>query len=255
MNVPESVFTGKNRIHFSQLESTNVYALDLVSKTKPPEGSCIVADYQTGGIGQFGRKWHSRPGENLLVSFVFYPSFLTLHNQFMLNIVAALAVRQLAGDYVADISIKWPNDIYCDHRKLAGILIQNLIRGDRFTATVIGIGLNLNQMEFDPDLPNPVSLRSVTAMTFERDKILDQLSYYLENYWLMLKKGNHSGLMETYNEALYLKGIWSEFELENTGLVRAKIIGIDDEGKLQLQTTDGSVRICNMGEARYTLQV
>jgi len=95
----------------------------------------------------------------------------------------------------------------------------------------------------------------VTAMTFERDKILDQLSYYLENYWLMLKKGNHSGLMETYNEALYLKGIWSEFELENTGLVRAKILGIDDEGKLQLQTTDGSVRICNMGEARYTLQV
>ncbi len=251
MSRPDSMFTGKNRIHFTELESTNTYALNLISKINPPEGTCITADYQTGGIGQFGRSWHSQASENLLVSYILYPHFLNVRDQFLLNVVASLAVLHTVRPMLQKVAVKWPNDIYAGSQKLAGILIQNLLRGEKISATVIGIGLNINQTVFDPLLPNPTSLSLATGQTWDRDDVLSRLSWHLENHWLALRGDKHRSLMREYHDALYLIGEWAVFFISGAGETTARIVGVNREGRLQLEDQNGRMLSCNFGEVRF----
>ena len=156
--------------HFRVLDSTNTYALKLLSQIRPKAGTLISADYQTTGRGQMGRDWHSAPGLNLCLSCILYPE-TNAQNQFAISMAVALAVRDTVADFINQerVKIKWPNDIYVGDKKIAGILIQTSIHGNVIIYCVAGIGLNVNETDFPAELPNPTSLKLETTETLDRD--------------------------------------------------------------------------------------
>ena len=144
-----TLFVGKVIHHFEQLPSTNEYATDFITKNKPSEGTVISASNQTAGRGQHDSIWESTANQNLTLSIVFYPTFLLPKHQFWLSQAIALGVRDfIAMNTNKKVFIKWANDIYIEHKKVAGILIQNSISGTAIMNSTVGIGININQSEF-----------------------------------------------------------------------------------------------------------
>lgn len=252
MNVPETLFTGKNAIFLPEVDSTNAHALDLLSKTNPQEGTCIFSDYQTAGRGQIGRYWHSSQGKNLLISYIFYPKFIKVTDQFLLNIVASLAVYDVICQYTTDVKIKWPNDIYVNDKKIAGILIQSLLRSNEIRACVIGIGINVNENSFPEILPNPTSLFQLKGANFECESIRLQLSSRLEYYYLKMKGLHYNYLKELYLNAMYRFGIPADYKLLDDRIIHGTITGIDDSGKL-LISRNGTIMHFDFREISFLI--
>ncbi len=232
MNIPASLFTGKNRIYFPELDSTNTYAMDVIAKTNPPEGTCIYTDFQTAGRGQIGRCWHSKAGDNLLLSYIFYPRALNVSSQFYLNIVSSLAVLDVLKMWCPDAKIKWPNDLYVGNNKIAGILVQNTLRGFYIKSTVIGIGLNINQNRFPADLPNPTSLFLETGVLKNKNEIMQWLDARLEYHYLRLQASQWNSLRNDYLSDMYKLHEWAFFRSPGKPKFLGKITGIDEQGKL-----------------------
>src|ERR1035441_10550859 len=146
----QTLFIGKNLITLDSVASTNNFAKDMLSNTRPVEGTAIMAKEQYAGRGQMGNAWETESGKNLTCSFILYPEFLEADKQFFLNMAVALAVKDFCEHVLHDeIKIKWPNDIYYHDKKLGGILIENSISGNKISSSVIGIGINVNQTAFD----------------------------------------------------------------------------------------------------------
>ena len=145
---------------FKSVDSTNEEARRRISEID--NLSVLSALEQTAGRGQRGNKWTSNAGENLMFSVVlkFSPEYsgLDARDQFVLNEIAALSVVDFLRSHGIHAQIKWPNDIYVGSRKICGILIENSLRGNRLSSSIIGIGLNINQRNFDVNLPNPTSM-------------------------------------------------------------------------------------------------
>lgn len=255
MNIMEALFTGKNIIHLTETESTNIYAMDVLAKTNPSEGTCVLADYQTGGRGQIGRYWNSEASKNILVSYIFYPNALQVHHQFFLNVISGLAVRDVVASFAINVYIKWPNDIYVDDRKIAGILVQNTLRESFIKSTVIGIGLNVNQTIFPIDIPNPTSLALLSDSDVDIDlhTVLALLSSRLEFYYLQLKNGHYNSLTENYLKHLYRKDEWAVFLDINGQIFSGKITGIDDQGRLKIEMESGELRVFGFREISFVL--
>ena len=221
-----------NNIILKQADSTNSYALELKSTAVFKEGLVVTADFQTGGKGQRGKEWESNRGENLLLSAVI-ESNISIDNQFDLNILSSLAVMDSLKSYDIDSQIKWPNDILVNKCKIAGILIQNLISKNRITHTVIGIGLNINQIEFTKFYPSATSIQKELGATINisdvKDSLLNALQLRLENYRL------NSALKDEYLSNLFQKDKVATFESNNQkfmGIIR----GLTKSGLLQIET-------------------
>lgn len=241
-----TLFTGKVYYRFDELPSTNDYALELIAKSRPPEGTAVSAAIQTAGRGQFGSKWESAPGQNLTISLIFYPAWLLPEAQFLLSMAAALAVRETveslrpAGAEAA-VAVKWPNDIYLDRRKTAGILIQNTLSGKQISASVIGIGLNVNQTDFPPELPNPSSLARAFNRTFDLDAVVERLFECLEKRYLQLRHGGTAAILSDYNAHLYRLNVPSAFRRTHDGADFNGIIrGAQADGRLMVETATGN---------------
>lgn len=251
MITPDTLFTGKNCIHFDEIHSTNVYASELISKTSPSEGTCIITDFQTAGRGQIGRYWHSERGKNLLISYIYYPVKLKVDDQFLLNIISGLAVYDVVAHYTNNVTIKWPNDIYVADKKIAGILVQNTLRADRIKSTIIGIGLNVNETEFPSELPNPTSLSLCTNESLKIDEIYSTLSKRLEFHYLKMKSGHYSELITNYHKLLYKMDIISSF-LDKDGLyIQGYIRSVNREGNLVIETLKGETRSFAFRELKF----
>ena len=145
-------------IKLDEIDSTNNYTSKLLANSNVIEGTVVVAKAQSSGRGQLSNQWESEYGKNILASFVFYPKFLPVQQQFLLSKVIALGVRDLLTLFVDKVKVKWPNDIYIDNKKVAGILIENSIMGHTLESSIAGVGININQTVFLSDAPNPVSL-------------------------------------------------------------------------------------------------
>ncbi len=187
--MPNTLFIGKVYLRFDELSSTNDHAAELLApehpshtKSKPAEGTVIRADSQSAGRGQFGSRWESAAGKNLTFSVILYPEWLEIEAQFYLSMAVALAVHNAVCEVYRGplpVQIKWPNDLYLGDQKMGGILIQNSLSGARIQSSIIGIGLNVNQLHFDPDLPNPVSLASASGHAFDLgDSVLPCIRQY-----------------------------------------------------------------------------
>jgi BirA family transcriptional regulator, biotin operon repressor / biotin---[acetyl-CoA-carboxylase] ligase len=232
-----TLFVGKVYLRFDEIASTNDYAKEILSKSKPAEGMVIRADNQSDGHGQFGSKWDSSRGENLLLSLILYPNFLELTSHFLLSACVALAVRDCVAEILPtyQVKIKWPNDIYINNKKVAGILIQNSVIGNHLQSSIVGIGLNINQLNFPDNLPNAGSLASVSGFPLDIDTIETNLFQQLEFRYLQLKKTNeHPNLLKNYHEYLFRIFEVTEFLYEDGTSFWGIVQGVTLDGKMQV---------------------
>jgi BirA family biotin operon repressor/biotin-[acetyl-CoA-carboxylase] ligase len=189
------------------VDSTNNYALAKVQAGEATHGSAYLAREQTAGKGQRGRRWLSRPGESILLSIVLEPLFLRANQQFLLTASVALAALDwLQSNCPGETSIKWPNDIYWRDRKAGGILTETLYRGKKIRYAVVGIGININQLTFPGDLPNPISLAQITGSQRSIPPLALELCAFLEHRYRQLQKGDSEILLKAYNASLYRRG-------------------------------------------------
>jgi BirA family biotin operon repressor/biotin-[acetyl-CoA-carboxylase] ligase len=240
-----------NILHHRELNSTNDYAKELLQHGRLPEGTVIVADYQTAGKGQDKNTWESEAGKNILVTMIFYPDFLDVSAQFNISISVALGIIDFLSEMLPgkELTIKWPNDIYVGREKIGGILINNEIMGKRFEHVIAGIGINVNQPKFSKEIPNPVSLSKITGKTYPLHEITVRLCDCVRIRYDQLRQASFEQLRNEYHENLLGMGEWREYiYLEKP--VTAKIKGVNGFGKLMLETEDGQIE-CDLKELVY----
>ena len=204
-NIISGLFVGQNFITLKGVDSTNNFLKDLASNSKPViEGTVIMADNQYAGRGQQQSGWHAQPGKNLTFSLLLKPHFLPVTEQFDLIRAVSLGVFDALEPLLGEkLKIKWPNDIYYADKKLGGMLIENLIQGDQIKNSIIGIGLNVNQDSFPPDLSNAVSLKQILHGDYDLKVLLSEICRHIEAWYLNLKAGKASFIRETYLKRLY----------------------------------------------------
>ncbi len=187
---------GAPLVELSTIDSTNIYAMAQIKEGLAKSGSCYRADFQTQGKGQHGRVWESSKGQNLLCTYILELKQLDStkkwvpEHQIGFSAAIALGIRDFYDALTnGDTKIKRPNDIYWRDRKAGGILIENLVRGTEWTWAVVGIGINVNQTQFSPDAPNPVSLKQITGRDWDIRSLQKELSSTLTTSiknWLQL---------------------------------------------------------------------
>jgi BirA family biotin operon repressor/biotin-[acetyl-CoA-carboxylase] ligase len=225
---------------FDSIDSTNTFAMDLLSKTNPQHGLCIFTDFQTVGRGQIGRSWISNFGENLLASWILHHQNFDIENAFYLSMSVGLALNDTFRELGVDSTIKWPNDIYIDNKKIAGILIQNVLRNNIIKSSVVGIGLNINQIEFPDILTHATSLRLIEDRLWDRDVIRNLCGKMIIKRHKELSASDFERLKVEYIQNLYLLDQYHEFtQLDKTKLY-AKIKDVASDGKLLMEDASGN---------------
>ncbi len=224
---------GDNIINLETVDSTNNYLKELLKVETPQEGTVIITQEQTAGRGQVGNCWESNKGENVTLSFVIYPTFIDARNQFMISKVISLGIVDFLKTFITDVKIKWPNDIYVNEKKIAGVLIENTLIGNSISSSIAGIGLNINQKTFSPALPNPTSLSLETGDTYQLEELYETLFSKL-NYWY--NKLKTSKVDDIDIEYLFLLYRYQKLHQYKVGdeVFTAKIIDIDQFGRLCL---------------------
>ena len=246
-----TIFIGKNLIEVEKVDSTNSYMVRLHEENPLFEGTLVIAKHQGQGRGQRGTTWESEPGKNLTLSLFLQPGFLPTHEQFLLNKMISLGVMELISSVcTSDVKIKWPNDIYVGDKKIAGILIENSVFGNKIQYTIVGIGINVNQEKFSPDLLNPTSLKLIAGVRFDLARCLSQLCFYIEKRYIQLKSNRITEIDKDYLNALYQLGEWKNYSYQNETVI-AKISGLTKNGKLILQKQDGEALICDLKEVKF----
>ena len=252
MRRPITLFVGQAIIDLPQVASTNAYALELLSKSKPAAGTVVSTFRQTDGRGQIGSKWESEPDKNISLSLVLYPEFLAAKDQFQLNIFVSLAVLDFVKKHLpgAPASIKWPNDIYVGDCKIAGILLQNALLSTQIRSTVVGIGININQTVFVSNPPNPTSLRLEAGHDFDLAELVPSLCEFLESRYLQLKAGKIVPLQQEYIRLLFRFGQLAKYRRANGDPLEGTIIGIDEIGRLKMDVK-GEVEVFDLKEIQF----
>jgi len=196
------------------------------------DGAAYFALDQYQGKGQRDKTWNSKPGENIILSVVKDCSGFQLNNQFQLSVAVALACFDFFSAYAGDETrIKWPNDIYWRDRKAGGILIENMVKSDRWGKAIIGVGININQTTFDTIEGKPVSLKQITGKSFDPISLAKELCQHLEHRFLVLENKPFDQLLSAYNDQLYKKDELVPFKRNNIQF-QAKVNGVDKDGHL-----------------------
>ncbi len=235
--------------YIKKVNSTNELLWKMIRESNLPEGFTLYADFQTAGKGQIGNSWESEPKKNLLFSMCLFPKQIPIEHQFIISQFVSLAIKKVLDKYTDGISIKWPNDIYWNDKKLGGILIENSLQGKNFKAVVVGIGLNANQKKFRSNAPNPVSLIQITGKSVRRKKMIRDIQQgILELY----RRLDISQIRESYAEALYRRDGFYLFRAEDE-LFEAKIRAVHPDGQLELQTLSGESRKFYFKEVQFVI--
>jgi len=226
---------GKRFIELLNVDSTNNYAMQQVQKGDAQHGDAYFAFEQTAGKGRFQRQWLSAKGENIILSVVLDTAAFHLSQQFSLNMVAALSVLELFNKYTTEKNkIKWPNDVYCRDRKAAGILIENVIRGQKWQYAVAGFGVNVNQTTFHTDLKNPVSLEQLTGKTHDVVQLAKELCSLFERNLTHLRPGSEGFILKAYNNQLYKRNETAQFK-QGSGIFSGLVKNVDELGRLVVE--------------------
>ena len=227
-------------VHIDETNSTNNWL-----KEHGEDGMVVVADYQTSGRGCGTNTWESERGKNLLFSMLVHPHDIPAVRQFHISMAISLAICESLEQYIGDLSIKWPNDIYWRNGKIAGILIENTLKGTVIKNSIIGVGLNVNQRDFRSDAPNPVSLWQVSGQETDRDELLRDilrrfdrlLGHDIRNHYLSLlyrRRGFHP-----YADA--------------DGAFMAEIADVREDGHLVLSDEAANERIYAFKEVQFII--
>lgn len=221
----------------------------------------VTTDYQTHGHGQVNTVWESARGENLLFSFLFRPQHITAGEQFFLSEIACLAVAHTLDAYTEGISVKWPNDVYHHNRKICGMLLRHTLSGAQISATLVGIGLNLNQKQFVGDAPNPVSLRQIIGRPVDREEVLNRFAHHFDRLLRAVtppdpdeRLAQRQRLHREYLRRLYHHdGAHDYVDTASGETFSAHIVDVAPTGQLTLRTTDGRLRHYHFKEVRFVV--
>ena len=228
-------------IKLDAIDSTNDFMKRLSADQTLENFTVVVAENQTHGKGQMGAKWESETGKNLMVSVLVNDKLNNVSEIFYLNFAVALSIiAVLKNNNIPNLSIKWPNDILSDNKKLAGILIENTLKNNGEINSIIGIGLNVNQLNFD-ELPKASSLAAIMKTEFDKDSILNQLVESLKLNLELLQKNSGNELWENYNRLLFKKGVPMAFSLPNRNKFMGIIQGVNASGKLEVKLQDDCI--------------
>ncbi|MEG1580938.1 MAG: biotin--[acetyl-CoA-carboxylase] ligase [Bacteroidaceae bacterium] len=235
--------------YLSETESTNRY-LRLLPTNEQHNIRVAVADFQTAGRGQRGNHWEAERGKNLLFSLELYPEKFLASRQFELSEVFSIAVREVLKEYIEDVTIKWPNDIYYLDRKLAGILIEHDLSGAYIHRTIIGLGLNVNQQTFCSDAPNPVSLKQITEQELDCHWLLQQILSRFYSLYHQLVSSTFNAFHSQYIASLYHREGFHRYRRGQEDF-EARIEGIEPSGRLILLDIKGNERRFAFKEVAY----
>jgi BirA family transcriptional regulator, biotin operon repressor / biotin---[acetyl-CoA-carboxylase] ligase len=246
-----SPIIGNIILKLDAVPSTNTYASTLLKNQKPSEGLIVQAFHQTEGRGQMGTIWHSQAGESLTFSVILTPTFLKVDQQFYLNMAISLGVFEyLSTKGISGGLIKWPNDIIVQRKKLAGILIENSIQGDKIQHSVIGIGLNVNSTR-DSLLSFATSLHVETGRMYDMDAELQEMAQHLDKFYSLLRLEKFDLLKEEYMKQLLghhhpitIRKGDAEYEVTVTD--------IKESGRIVLEESNGNWWVAGFKEFQWT---
>ena len=265
-----------NIVHIAETDSTNRWLKDYDLTGGQPPCEVVVADYQTAGRGCGTNTWESERGQNLLFSMLVHPTELPLdavaspkrlpaNRQFRISMAISVAIVNTLSSYLSPLtsfpsrtrlpvafhlpplSIKWPNDIYVGDRKICGILIENQLQGSCIKDSIIGVGLNVNQLRFVSDAPNPVSLANLTGQIFDREQLLQQLLEAFDAEWADL-----DGVRSRYLPLLYRRTGFHRFRDAQSEFC-AELVTVEDDGHLLLRNIDGYTHRYAFKEVQFVI--
>ena len=237
-------------IYIPTTQSTNIFLKEKVKTETLPEFFAVRTAFQTSGKGQVGNSWEAQRGKNLLFSVLLKPHHIPIQEQFIISQLVSVAIVRVMQNHNVECSIKWPNDIYVGDKKLGGILIENSLRGSLIDYSIIGIGLNINQLEFKSDAPNPVSTFNIL------DKKISLKSLFLEiiaQLKLLYSETDTVKIKSEYLQYLYRKNGFFTFKIPNSDQFEAEIHAIGNDGQLWLKKHNGEILGFYFKEVEFVL--
>ena len=251
---------GRTIIELDSVDSTNEYSKRLHSSSDFEDGTVIHAREQFAGRGQHDHTWISEPGKNLTCTVCLKPRFLNPGRQFQLNKAITLGILDFIQFMLNPASriphpascIKWPNDIYAGNQKIGGILIENRIMGSVLETSFAGIGININQEAFAPDIPNPVSLIHFLGQETDLKDALQSVCRFLDRRYQELPRDGNDGFDSEFDGNLMGFGQWRDF-LSNGSLMEGMVRGVDYSGQLMVETREGKILRYGHHEIEYVI--
>ena len=244
------MFLGREISVIDNLASSNDYVKNQAKSGLIGNGEIISVLNQTGGRGQEGTKWESEPGKNLVFSVYLNDINCKAEDQFYLSMTVSLGICKYLNAIIPGFKIKWPNDIYFQDKKIAGILIENTIQENSISESIIGIGININQTLFSKSIPNPISLKLITGKDYDIDFEITKVIYNLNKLYSIFFEKDYKHLLDEYYKFLYRFDESYSF-LVGEERIKGSIIGIDEYGRLVLKDESGSVRTFGFKEVEY----
>lgn len=237
-SIHNTVIIGKKVIYLPSCHSTNDIAAEIVQAGLFDEGTVVITDHQVNGRGQRGASWNAAPGENLTFSVILSPTFLTVANQFVLSQAVGLSVCAYYKQYIGDVRVKWPNDVYINKKKAVGILIENSVKGQSLNHSILGIGLNINQERF-PDA-RATSLFLETGRKFNLQEEFVKIGQLIDRYYITIQSTSAiPDLQAEYLDNLHGYGVANKFLINGT-MHDGIVTGVTQAGKMMVELTDTS---------------
>ena len=238
-------------IRMQEVDSTNTF-LKGMKACEDDTLIVAVADYQTAGRGQGTNKWESEWGRNLLFSLLVQPVMVPVAQQFVLSMAGALALKEALCRYADGFTLKWPNDIYWQNRKISGTLIETSVSGHTLSRCIFGSGININQQEFRSDAPNPVSLCHIIGRETPTEEVLRAVLQAFGKNYAMVTEGRYDEVAHLYHASLYRRDGMHEYR-DAGGRFMARIDEVGLDGRLHLSLSDGSRRSYAFKEVAFVL--
>jgi BirA family biotin operon repressor/biotin-[acetyl-CoA-carboxylase] ligase len=232
-NPTKTNFVGKQLIYLPSCHSTNDYVAEMSGSGSLSEGTVVVTGHQTSGRGQRGNTWISEKNSNLTFSILLRPYFLHPGRSYHLYMMCSVALATALEKRIqVETHIKWPNDLYYQGLKLAGILIENSVQQNKLNQTIIGIGLNVNQIDFGS--VQATSIKRISGIETDLNELLGYVLLEIERCYNQLKLGLNQELVSEYENRLYWKNEMHLFD--NGSLFYGMITGIDETGRLMIDS-------------------
>jgi len=241
----------QNILKISETDSTNLYLRKLLNDSDLPNFFCVYADFQTNGRGQQGTNWQSKRGENLLCSFVIRTPKIPLDKHFLLSEIVSVGICNTLKKNNLDVRIKWANDIFFKDKKLAGILIETIVCGNKMKYAIVGVGLNVNQIVFPENLPNAISLRQILGQQLDNRVVLESILTEIHKLFDNFDVKNSENLQKRYFDLMYRNCGYHIFEDKNEKFF-AKILSVAPDGCLKLLTNNNIEKSFYFKEVKFS---
>lgn len=238
-------------IHLKSTYSTNTFLIEKAS-AQNVENTVVYADAQSHGKGLGSNTWESEPLKNLTFSVALNTGFIEVGNQFQLSQSIAVALHKFLSNYlnINDLFIKWPNDILFDNQKLSGVLISNLLKNNRMDLSIVGIGINVNQLEFLDWPTHPISMKMITGKDFDLDALLHSAVESIYETLELLRLDGYTVINDYYLEHLYRYHQWSNYLIDGE-TKRLFLKGLDSFGRLLLLDDESNEFAFDVKQIRF----